>query len=118
MTISKSRGYYGEARIAKKVNGVIVGRSKFIEVQGKVIKIDHQHPVDVVTPVFGFESKYIRGSVVCSKGLSDAMLQAETNAYLCEPKLTPVCAIKDAFRKQYYYVTREQDFIDLLIGGK
>jgi len=113
---SKSRGYYGESRIAKKVNGTIAGRSKAVKLSsGKVIKIDHNHPIDVVTDLFGFESKY---RLAFPKKISDYMFQAETNAGLCEPKLIPVAVVKDKTRKQYYYIMREQDWIDLHVGSE
>ena len=108
---SKSRGYYGESRIAKKVNGKIVGRSKAIVLDsGKVIKIDHNHPTDVVTDIFAFESKY---RLSFPKKISEYMFQAEVNAGLCEPKLIPVAVVKDPIRKQYYYIMREDDWVDL-----
>ena len=108
---SHSRGYYGEARLAKLLKGKVVGRSKAIVLEsGEVIKIDHQHPCDVVTPLFAVESKYRRDSIVCSKGLSEAMQQAETNA---PAGLIPLLVIKDPFRRKYLYVVGEKDFLDL-----
>lgn len=113
---SHSRGYYGESRIAKKVKGKIVGRSKAILLpSGKVIEIDHQHPPDSINSLFAFESKYRRHF---PKAISEAMLQAETNASLCKPELIPVLVVKDPYRKVYYYCLRERDFCDLLVGDK
>jgi len=107
--ISHSRGYYGESRIAQLMGGKIVGRSKAIVLDsGKVIQIDHQHPPDVVSDLFSFESKYRRHF---PKAISDAMLQCENNA----PKgLIPVLVVKDPYRSKYYYIMEEKDFINLV----
>ena len=110
--ISHGRGYYGESRLAKKVNGVIVGRSKAVVLPtGETIEITHQHPPDVVNSMFAFESKYTRQF---PKKISDYMLQAETN---CPDGLTPVAVVKDPYRKTYYYILRESDFVELHCGG-
>ena len=104
-----SRGYYGESRIAKLLGGKIVGRSKAIILDsGKVIKITHQHPVDVVTDLFGIESKYRR---TCPKTLSDAYTQAKVN---CPDGLIPLAVLKDIDNNRYYYILEEKDFCDLL----
>ena len=110
--IAHSRGYYGERRIAKLLNGKVVGRSKAVVLDsGKVIKIDHQHPVDVVTDLFGIESKYKRK---CPKALSNTYTQAKAN---CPEGLIPLVVIKDKDNKRYYYVMEERDFIDLHVGS-
>ncbi len=107
--IAHSRGYYGESRIAKLLGGKIVGRSKAIILDsGKVIKITHQHPVDVVTDLFGVESKYRR---TCPKTLSDAYTQAKIN---CPEGLIPLAVLKDNDNNRYYYILEEKDFCDLL----
>ena len=107
--IAHSRGYYGESRIAKLLGGKIVGRSKAIILDsGKVIKITHQHPVDVVTDLFGIESKYRRS---CPKTLSDAYTQAKVN---CPEGLIPLAVLKDNDNNRYYYILEEKDFCDLL----
>jgi hypothetical protein len=106
--VAHQRGYYGERRIAKLVKGVIVGRSKaVITPTGKTIKINQCQPPDVVNDVFSFESKYTRS---CPKMISNAMLQAKTNA---PEGLTPVAVIKDSHRGTYLYVLEEKDFISL-----
>ena len=108
---SHSRGYYGEARIAKLLKGKVVGRSKAIVLDsGTTIKINHLHPCDVVTDLFAIESKYRRDGIVCSKGLSEAMQQAEANA---PQGLIPLLVIKDPFRRRYIYCLNEKDFVDL-----
>ena len=112
---SHQRGYYGESRIAKLLKGKVVGRSKAIVLaSGRVIPIDHQHPCDVVTDLFAVESKYRRDGSVCSKGLSEAMQQAEVNA---PTGLMPLLVIKDPFRRKYLYILSEKDFIDLHGGA-
>jgi hypothetical protein len=112
---SHSRGYYGESRIAKLLKGKVVGRSKAILLDsGRTIKIDHQHPCDVVTDLFAVESKYRRDGTVCSKGLSEAMQQAEANT---PGGLITLLVIKDPFRKKYMYCLSEKDFIDLHGGA-
>jgi hypothetical protein len=110
---SHSRGYYGESRLAKKVRGKVVGRSKAIVLDsGKVILIDHQHPPDVVNDWAAFESKYRK---VFPKSISEAMLQAETN---CPDGLVPVLVVKDPYRKKYYYIQTEEDFLEQHVGEK
>lgn len=108
---SKSRGYYGEARIAKLLGGKVVGRSKAIKLDsGKVIEIDHRHPPDVVTDLFSVESKYRKAF---PKKISDYMLQTYTDC----PKgqgLIPLAVVKDPHRKTYYYILEEKDFVDLM----
>ncbi len=107
--IAHSRGYYGESRIAKLLGGKIVGRSKAIILDsGKVIKITHQHPVDVVTDLFGVESKYRRS---CPKTLSDAYTQAKVN---CPEGLIPLAVLKDNDNNRYYCILEEKDFCDLM----
>ena len=105
---SKSRGYYGEARIARRLGGKIVGRGKAVVLDsGKVIVVDHEHAPDVVTDLFAVESKY---RLAFPKKISDYMLQAERN---CPEGLIPVAVVKDPFRKRYYYIMDEKDFVDL-----
>jgi len=109
MSVSWSRGYYGESRIAKLLGGKVVGRSKAIILDsGKTIKINHQSPPDVVTEIFGIESKYRRD---CPKFLSDTYSQAVAN---CPEGLIPLAVIKDKSTGRYYYVLEEKDFVDLL----
>lgn len=105
-----SKGYYGEARLARKVKGKIVGRSKAVILDsGKVIKINHEAPIDVVTDMFGFESKW---RLKCPKKLSDYFAQAATN---CPEGLIPVAVIRDKDYKRIYYIMEEKDWLDLHI---
>ncbi len=106
---NRQRGRYGERRLAKKVGGVVVGRSKFIITpQGKGIKINCQRPPDVVTSVFSFESKWLK-KVPAS--ISKIMTQAIINA---PEGLIPVGVIGDREEHSVYYILMEKDFIDLL----
>lgn len=107
----RGRGRYGEARLAKKVGGVVVGRSKAVKVGGKWIKTDCQKPPDVVTEVFSFESKWLKNVPAM---LHSVMMQAVSNA----PKdLTPVGVIGDREQHIVYYIMCEKDWISWH-GGK
>ncbi len=110
---SRARGRYGESRLAKLVHGVVVGKSKAVQLlSGKWVKIDVQHPCDVLTELFAFESKYRRD---CPKNLSKYMAQAIRNA---PEGYIPVGVIKGEGEGVYYYVMTERDFLDLHVGGK
>lgn len=105
---NRSRGRYGEARLAKKVGGVVVGRSKVVKLpSGKYQSIDIQHPIDVVTDMFGFESKWLK---TVPKNISKVMSQAVTN---CPEGLTPVAVIGDREQHTVYYVMTEKDWLAL-----
>jgi len=102
----RGRGRYGEQRLAKKVGGVIVGRSKAVKVGDKWIKTDCQKPPDVVTEVFSFESKWLKNVPAM---LHKVMSQAVSNA----PKdLTPVGVIGDREQHIVYYIMTEHDWLE------
>jgi len=104
---ARGRGRYGERRLAKKVGGVIVGRSKAVKLpSGKYIQINCQKPPDVVTEVFSFESKWL-GAV--PKSLQKVMTQAISNS---PTGLTPVAVIGDREGRVVYYIMTEQDWLD------
>ena len=108
----RGRGRYGEQRLAKKVGGVVVGRSKAVKVGDKWIKTDCQKPPDVVTEVFSFESKWLKNVPAM---LHKVMSQAVSNA----PKdLTPVGVIGDREQHIVYYIMCETDFLDWHRGRK
>ena len=110
---SRGRGRYGERRLANKVNGIVVGRSKcVITPDDKAIRINCQKPPDVVTSVFSFESKWL---LHVPKNITKVMTQASTNA---PEGLIPVGVIGDREAHVVYYVLCEKDFLDLFIGGK
>jgi hypothetical protein len=110
---SRGRGHYGEYRLARKVVGKVVGRSKAIILDsGKGIKINPNQPPDVVNDVFSFESKYL-SNVPAS--LCKVMTQAKTNA---PEGLIPVGVIADRKEHEVFYILMEKDFLDLLVGGK
>lgn len=110
---SRARGRYGESRLAKKVNGVVVGRSKAVVTpDGKTIRINCQKPPDVVTSWASFESKYYTR---IPKFLDKVMTQAINNA----PKgLTPFGVIADRSDRVTYVVMTLKDFVELHVGGK
>lgn len=102
------RGKYGERRLAKKVGGVVVGRSKFIRFDnGDTIQINCQKPPDVVTPVFSLESKWLKEA---PKMLQRWMTQAVSNS---PTGLIPVLVIGDRGQRTVYYIMNEGDFLEL-----
>ena len=102
----RGRGRYGEQRLAKKVGGIVVGRSKAVKLpSGKYIKIDCQRPCDVVTEIFSFESKWRKN---VPKFLDKLMAQAQRN---CPSGLTPVGVIGDREARVVYYIMTENDFL-------
>jgi hypothetical protein len=108
---SRGRGRYGESRLAKKVNGVVCGRSKAVKLpNGKFIQINCQRPPDVVTELFSFESKWLKS---VPKGLHKVMEQAIKNA---PKKLIPVGVIGDRTQHTVFYIMMERDWLDLHIG--
>jgi len=105
------RGKYGERRLAKKVNGVVCGRSKAVKCpNGQWVKIDCQKPPDVVAPPFSYESKWLKS---VPKMLMKVMTQAQRN---CPTGLTPVAVIGDREARVVYYIMLESDFIAWHIG--
>ena len=109
---ARQRGRYGERRLAKKVNGVVVGRSKWIVIEGKGYQINCQQPPDVISPPFAFESKWLKQ---VPKMLDKVMTQAIRN---CPKDLTPVAVIGDREQRVCYYIMTEKDWLDWHIGGK
>lgn len=108
----RGRGKYGERRLAKKVGGVVVGRSKAVVTsKGKVIKINCMKPPDVVTDIFSFESKWLEK---LSVELETDMGQAISNA---PEGLTPVLVWGNRKTGVCYYVMTEHDWLDWL-GGR
>lgn len=108
---SRQRGRYGERRLAKKVNGVVVGRSKAVKLpSGNYIQVNCQRPPDVITDVFSFESKWLKNAPV---GIHKVMTQSITNA---PTGLIPVGVIGDREFGCVFYIMMENDFLDLHIG--
>ena len=104
------RGKNAERRLAKKVGGVVVGRSKAIKLEsGKVVLINCQKPPDVVTDMFAFESKSWKE---IPKSVEKLMTQATAN---CPEGLIPVGVIYDRAGRLAYYIMNELDFIELHI---
>jgi len=106
------RGRYGEQRLAKKVGGVVVGRSKYVLTPtGKGIKINHMKPPDVVTDMFSFESKWLSHFPA---NIRKVMVQARSN---CPEGLIPVGVIGDRNEREVVYILSEHDWLELH-GGK
>lgn len=107
---SRGRGYYGEVRLAKKVNGVIVGLSKAVVLpNGRTILIDSKHRPDVLSSVFAFESKYLKSVPKC---VTKVMAQAVRNA---PEGFIPVGVLADREERKTFYVLTEADFLALLV---
>lgn len=108
----RGRGRYGEQRLAKKVGGKVVGRSKYIVFDsGKSIQINCQKPPDVVTEMFAFESKWLSHTPANIRKVID---QAIRN---CPEGLIPVAVIGDRLERETYYIMTEKDWLELH-GGK
>lgn len=106
----RGRGRYGESRLSKLVHGVVVGRSKFIELPSKkVVKINHNQPPDVLSELFSYENKHDRQT---PRWLDEVMTQAVTNA---PEGFIPVAHVRDHVTGKYYFILREEDFVDLLV---
>ncbi len=107
----RGRGRYGEMRLAKKVNGVVVGRSKAVHLpSGKWQQVNCNMPPDVVTDMFSFESKWL---LHVPANIKKVMTQAVRNA---PEGLTPVGVIGDRIGHDVYYIMMERDFLVLHIG--
>lgn len=105
---NRGRGRYGERRLADKVGGIVVGRSKFIITpNGTGIKINCQRPPDVVTSVFSFESKWLKS---VPANISKVMTQAIINA---PDGLMPVGVIGDRGDRTIYYILTENSWLEL-----
>lgn len=110
----RGRGHYGESRLAKKVNGIVVGRSKYIVTDKGGVQINPNKPPDVIGKdgMFSYESKWLKK---VPKMMEKVMTQAITNA----PKdFIPVGVIGDRLGRVVYYTINEKDWIDLHIGQK
>ena len=75
--LSRWRGSNFERAIAKKVHGVVCGRSKAVKVNDKYIQVNPQQPPDVVNEWASFECKSKKS---LPKWFRDAMIQAIRNA--------------------------------------
>lgn len=105
---ARYRGKNAEYRLAKKVNGKVVGRSKAVILDsGKAVKINCNKPPDVVTDIFSFESKWLSH---VPANIRKVMEQAVRNT---PQGLVPVGVIGDRGQRQVYYILMEKDFIDL-----
>ena len=104
----RGRGRYGEQRLAKKVGGVVCGRSKAVKLpSGQYIQINCQRPPDVVTEMFSFESKWLKNP---PKVIDKIMTQATANA---PQGLIPVGVVGDREQRTVFYIMSEKDWLDL-----
>ncbi len=104
----RGRGRYGEQRLAKKVGGVVCGRSKAVKLpSGEYIQVNCQRPPDVVTEMFSFESKWLKNP---PKIIDKIMTQAITNA---PQGLIPVGVVGDREQRTVFYIMSEKDWLDL-----
>ena len=108
---AKWRGSNFERATAKKVHGVVVGRSKAVKVGDKWIQTNCQQPPDVVTECFSFECKYMKE---LPKGELKAMSQSIRNA---PDGLTPVSVLGDRQGNRVYLMT-EADWLAWHVGHK
>ena len=105
--LAKWRGSNLERAIAKKVHGVVVGRSKAVKVKDKWIQINCQQPPDVVNEWASFECKSRKK---LPKLLKDAMTQAIRNA---PNGLIPHAILFDREDRNTYIVMMFHDWLDL-----
>lgn len=110
---SRGRGRYGEARLARKVNGVVVNKNKIVQLlSGRYVPIDIKHPPDVVNEMFAFESKWLTET---PRMLQGVMQQAIRNAM---PGYIPVGVIGDRTAKVVLYIMTERDFLKCFNVGR
>ena len=100
------RGSNFERSTAKKVHGVVVGRSKAVKVNDKWIQVNPQQPPDVVNEWLSVECKYTKEMPRCiTKPLSQSIRNAPDG-------LIPVVFIGDRQGDRVVIMT-EHDFLDL-----
>ena len=101
------RGSNFERRVAKRVHGVVVGRSKAVKVNDKWIQVNPQQPPDVLNEWLSVECKYYKR---LPKWLIKVMTQAIHNA---PEGLTPVAWLGDREDGSRFVIMTEHDFLDL-----
>jgi hypothetical protein len=108
--IWRSRNH--ERRVAKLIKGVVVGRSKAVQVDGQWIKVNTTRPPDVVTSWLSVESK-------CYKQLPRWLLKIMTQAIRNAPDdLLPVAWVTDREDRSHFVIMREEDFLEWHVGDK
>lgn len=119
--LSRERGGYGERRLAKKVGGVVVGKSKAVKLADgvswngeKFVQVDVKCPPDVIAPPFCYESKWLKTTPKC---LDKVMTQAVRNCPTSSG-LIPVGVIANRENGNVFYVVTEHDWLDLHVGNK
>ena len=105
--LAKERGRGFEYKVAKAVNGVRVGRSKAVKVDGKWIQTNCQRPPDVVNSWASFECKSRkRIPEVIRKGMTQA-IQNAPDGFPC------FLVIYDREQRCSYVVQTFEQFLDL-----
>jgi len=102
------RGRNYEYRVAKKIKGVVVGRSKAVKVGDKYRDVNPSKPPDVINSWLSVECKHLKTLPVW---LEKVMAQAVTNA---PEGLTPVAWVGD--KESNYVIMREEDFMANFVG--
>ena len=104
--LARWRGSNFERATAKKVHGVVVGRSKAVKVKDKYIQVNPQQPPDVVNEWLSIECKY-------RKRLPQILLDPLSRAIRNAPEgLIPVVFAGDREGNRVIIMT-ERDFLDL-----
>lgn len=109
---NRKRGSNLEYRIADKVNGVRVGRSKAVKVGDKWIQTNCVNAPDVVSAWASYECK---SWLKVPAAITKTMTQATRNA---PEGLIPIGVLYDRTERCTYFVINEHDFLDLLVGEK
>jgi len=105
------RGKHGERRLAKRVKGVVVGRSKAVKLpSGKFVQVNPQQPPDVINEWASFEVKYVKS---LPKWLTKIMTQAVRNA---PDGYIPHGHIYGREEGNGFFIMCEGDFIERYIG--
>jgi len=105
--LARWRGSNLERTVAKKVHGIVCGRSKAVNVNGKWIQINPQQPPDVVNEWASFECKSRKD---LPKWFRKGMGQAIHNA---PDGFSSFMVIYDREERCYYEVSRFEQFLDL-----
>jgi len=106
---SRYRGKNYEYRVAKKIKGVVVGRSKAVKVGDIHIDVNPQKPPDVINSWLSIECKHLKTLPVW---LEKVMAQAVSNAP--DGYLVPVAWVGD--KESNYVIMREEDFMANFVG--
>lgn len=101
---SRARGKKEEYTCAKMTHGVVVGRSKAVQVNGRWYNTDCQKPPDVIAPPYSLEVK----NRPIPKSIEKAMNQAVANA---PENLMPLVWWRDKQTGDRYIIQLVRDFL-------